>query len=193
MGGRRSTRWNGTVTRTETDPLLQLDIAQLKHGGALEPGAAIAYTWSSRGQVTGQLLSVMQTGRLVLTLYYRYRRWNQDAWTSVEDDIEVDTTPCNFGGSRPWLVCPKCRSRRGVLFCLDGYFRCRTCHNLAYSSTREDLLTRRVRRCRELQHQLQGRGYDHPIWEIPDRPQGMSRFRYETLVRRLVSEFVSLV
>jgi hypothetical protein len=193
VGNWRSTRWAGTATRTETDSLHRLDITSLRRGGGLEPGAVVAHTWSRRGQVTGRCLSVMHTDRPILTLSYRHRPWNHPAWNHVEEPIAIGTTSCHFGGTRPWLVCPRCQTRRGVLFCHEGYFRCRICHNLAYTSSREDSMRRRVRRCRELQHRLRGGGFDHSILQVPDRPIGMSRNRYETLVYRLMGELRGFV
>jgi hypothetical protein len=190
MGGFRSTRWRGTLTRAETDPLPRLDISDLRRWGALDPGAYATYSWFVPGQGTARIASIMHRDRSVLTLRYEYGAPFQDEWTAVADDIEIEYTHCHFGGSRPWFRCPRCCTRRGVLFRANGRFRCRVCHNLAYSSTLEDRHQRALRRCRKLQHQLHGSGYDHPIWELPDRRDGMSRFRYVQLAERLKNELM---
>lgn len=70
--------------------------------------------------------------------------------------IKLVWTNCNYGGQRPWFICPKCQSRVGKLYdrnhSLRGlslllnlytkeaktkFFRCRKCLNLAYESTRK--------------------------------------------------------
>lgn len=53
--------------------------------------------------------------------------------------VEIARTPCNFGGSRCWFICPmvNCSRRVGVLYCLRGVWACRVCHNLCYDSQNE--------------------------------------------------------
>ena len=52
----------------------------------------------------------------------------------LDDELPLTWTPCNFGGSRPWFVCPKCGTRAAVLSAFPR-FRCRDCHPLVYAST----------------------------------------------------------
>jgi len=61
--------------------------------------------------------------------------------------VEMDTTPCNFGGVRWWFRCPSqtaseegCNGRRcGKLYMPPGETRylCRECHDLTYRSCQE--------------------------------------------------------
>lgn len=55
-----------------------------------------------------------------------------------ETRIAITTTECNFGGERPWFLCPECGERVGKLYCppRGEHFRCRHCHDLAYESSR---------------------------------------------------------
>jgi len=51
--------------------------------------------------------------------------------------IEIEKTPCNFGGSRSWLKCPGCGQRVRKIYSPPSmtYFRCRkNCYNLFYKS-----------------------------------------------------------
>jgi hypothetical protein len=56
--------------------------------------------------------------------------------------IQVERTPCNFGGWRHWFVCPlsvsghSCGRRVTKLYLPPGgtYFGCRHCYNLTYES-----------------------------------------------------------
>lgn len=58
----------------------------------------------------------------------------------IEYDVELTTTPCNYGGKRFWFVCPaardgvECGRRVGVLYASGTYFACRKCCHLAYQS-----------------------------------------------------------
>ena len=48
-------------------------------------------------------------------------------------------TPCNFGGSPPWFVCPgeECGRRVAILYGpKSGQLLCRHCRNLTYESQR---------------------------------------------------------
>ncbi len=95
--------------------------------------------WSCDGEEVGQV-GVYYGGEVphIITLEYQVRRPEEDGDT-IRERVGLDRTRCPFGGSRPWLVCPGCGTRRAVLFCVGGLFRCRVCHDLAYRSTRESL------------------------------------------------------
>ncbi|HEV2127703.1 MAG TPA: hypothetical protein VGR22_03695 [Thermomicrobiales bacterium] len=77
-----------------------------------------------------------------LTLEYRTRGRGDAEWTPRTLRVWLEWTPCHFGGERVWFRCPGCLSRRAVHFSVGGVFRCRACHDLAYTSTREDAIER---------------------------------------------------
>jgi hypothetical protein len=61
--------------------------------------------------------------------------------------VELEVTPCRFGGLRRWFLCPgrasesNCGARCRVLYCppTEPMFACRGCHGLSYrSQTRRD-------------------------------------------------------
>jgi hypothetical protein len=142
MGGYGSTRWGWRSTRATTDEFPALDVRALARRGyfSIGPGetAKGVEIWTSRGSVVGQI-SVEYRGAdsQIVTLEYRVRRAAED-WRAIQERVGLDRTRCKFGGSRPWFVCPGCRIRRAVLFCVGGVFRCRVCHDLAYRSTRNE-------------------------------------------------------
>jgi hypothetical protein len=142
MGGFGSTRWGRQSTRATTEGLLALDVRVLGRRGYFTAGpgevAEGVEIWSSRGSEVGRI-SVEYRGAdpQIVTLEYRVRRPEED-WHTIQERVELNRTRCTFGGSRPWFVCPGCRMRRAVLFCVGGVFRCRVCHDLAYRSTREE-------------------------------------------------------
>jgi hypothetical protein len=68
----------------------------------------------------------------------------------VEGVASLQWTPCNFGGSRPWFVCPGegCARRVAILYGPPeaGQMFCRHCRDLRYASQREDRIARAKRR-----------------------------------------------
>jgi hypothetical protein len=130
MGGAGSTRWDQTITRRSTEGLLRLDIRALARQGALEPGTSRMVSWDESA-------SIMVTPLTKTVLALRYAVINGTGKRSPVDELMViDTSPCSFGGERAWVRCPGCGTRRAVLYALNGLFRCRLCHRLAYESTR---------------------------------------------------------
>jgi hypothetical protein len=100
--------------------------------------------------------------------------------------IELAWTACPLGGSRPWLVCPRCGRSAGVLYYADsmqGDLACRLCLELFYPSTRETPLHRLIRRAQALRRRL--RGPANLLEPIPGKPPRMHWSRYLRLRRRL--------
>jgi hypothetical protein len=98
--------------------------------------------------------------------------------------VEWTWTPCNFGGMRPWLVCPDCERRCAKLYWFArggdyrrGYaLRCRRCAGLTYlvQQVRPYL---RFRLAQErLRHRLGGTG--EPLEDFPAKPPRMHRRTY---------------
>ena len=58
--------------------------------------------------------------------------------------VKLISTNCNYGGKRWWFKCPlikdgiPCNRRVGVLYKQGDYFGCRHCHDLTYSSKKEN-------------------------------------------------------
>jgi hypothetical protein len=191
MGGYFSTRWGSERTRQHTDPLLFLNIAYLRKIGALEPGAWKLVSWTRRGEPAGDITTRMSKDGWSITLDYRIRTTGEDAWRPIREEIFLEHTPCNYGGERPWFSCPGCRKRRGVLYSVNGRFRCRQCHDLAYSSTREDTLDRSIRHADRLRKRI-GDTSRGPIYRWPkgDKPKGMHWETYARLREQLYSEIM---
>ncbi len=84
-------------------------------------------------------------------------------------------TPCNFGGSRPWFVCPGegCGRRVAILYG-PGRLLCRHCSDLAYASQREDRIARAKRRAEKARSRLPPSG---------TRPKGMHHATFLKLTR----------
>src|SRR6266404_5235967 len=60
--------------------------------------------------------------------------------------VELTWTPCNFGGMRPWYLCPQCGRRCGYLYRSESEYVCRICLGLGHRSQRESAFDRLMRR-----------------------------------------------
>ena len=173
MGGDGSGRWGGHRAKPDTDGLLTLDVRWLARQGYLAPNASGAYSvaWSRGDRPAGDILVRYDGDRPdELVLDYRTRRGEGAPWAPVRERVALDRTPCPYGGSRPWFLCPGCLDRRAVLYSVGGRFRCTACHDLAYSSTREGVAERHRRRADELRRRLGG---EPGSFSFPWKPKGM--------------------
>lgn len=90
------------------------------------------------------------------------------------EQITLVTTPCNFGGSRPWFLCPRYSPRVGVLFMRGGRFVCRRCAGVAYASQSEDATGRAWRRQGNIERRL---------WPHWTRPKAMHHRTHQRLLQ----------
>lgn len=193
MGGYGSGRWGRHRAKGTTDPLPRLDVHHLARLGLIVPGAvrSLAVAWSRGDEPAGDILVRYDDGRPhEVVLEYRVRKEDDEAWRPVRESVGLDRTPCPYGGKRPWFLCPRCLSRRAVLFGLGGRFRCRACHGLAYPSTREGTADRHRRRADELRRRLGGKPGD---LLVPRKPKGMHRRTYERLAADLRAREVAFL
>ncbi len=101
---------------------------------------------------------------------------------AVPKVIRIEWTRCNYGGSRPWLVCA-CGKRAVRLFRGLGGYYCRTCCNAIYESQRRSTKARTYLQAFRLRQRLDG---SRPLLDaIPQRPVGMKRRTYNRLCGRL--------
>lgn len=144
MGGRGSgNRWR-YGTRSTTDEYRRLDVRRWAREGMLRPGYRGGWQWSRGGESVASIQMRADTNRIVLT--YRHRRGDGD-WKDEEYPVFLARTPCTYGGTRPWFICPARGCGRRVAILYGGeIFACRHCHQLAYESTREDVSDRAARR-----------------------------------------------
>jgi hypothetical protein len=182
MGGAGSGQQGG---RPVVDDCRSLDVARLHRDGCLRPGWSGTIHWSRDGEVVASLGAWATEGRLTLT--YRYRR-NEEEWQDVEEPVPIASTPCHFGGSRPWFVCPgmvdgvSCGRRVAKLYGPGRYFLCRHCYGLAYQSQREQFHERAFRRANGIRMRLGGE--PGMLCPFPEKPNGMHSRTYEGLRER---------
>jgi hypothetical protein len=185
MGGFGSGRWGWHGAKTDTDGLLRLDVRFLARQGYLDPNTSGAYSvaWSRGDRPAGDILvryDATRPGELVLD--YRVRVGEGDPWEPVRETVPLDSSPCRYGGERPWFLCPRCLGRRAVLYGVGDRFRCRACHDLAYSSTREGADERNRRRADELRRRI---GCKRGPFSVPLKPKGMHWRTFERIVAEI--------
>ena len=99
----------------------------------------------------------------------------------VKEPVSLEWTPCNFGGERPWFVCPgdRCGRRVAILYGPGKYFLCRHCYDLRYESQREDKGHRALRRAQKIRQRLGGSA--NMTKPFPEKPKGMHHDTYMRL------------
>lgn len=103
----------------------------------------------------------------------------------MKESVPLTWTACNFGGMRPWFLCPgvvnnvACGRRVAVLYGLGKYFLCRHCYDLTYESQRESEMYRALRKAQAIREKLGGSA--NMTMPFPERPKGMHHKTYERL------------
>lgn len=167
MDGSSSGRHGGKRT---TNRMHQLDIRKINRAGALEVGL---YSRTANVEIHAD------TNRVSLN----YRCENQvGEWREYRYAVNLDWTPCNYGGKRPWWVCPDCGKRVAILYG-GRRFACRHCHDLTYKSTRTAPGSEHYARANKVRMRLGwGGGVASPMG---DRPKGMHWKTYLRLLTQL--------
>jgi hypothetical protein len=137
--GKRPTR------RAAVEDCLTLSVAALRRDGVLRPGWSGAWRWE-RGQRIE--IETEADGIRDSRLRISYTRTQDGQAQSVAQEVPVRWDPV-FRGLRPWLHCPRCRSRRAAVHlppCVP-WFGCTGCYGLTYRSVQEhDARVDRIRR-----------------------------------------------
>ena len=132
---------------------LRLDVNKLHRGGWLEPGRAYSWQWTWGNYDDKSTISIAALAGS-LRLSFRMKSSGED-WQSVEQYVEIDRTPCNYGGTRPWFLCPRCGRRVSVIYGAKAFY-CRACHCIAYQSQSETYEDRCFRRANKLRQRMGG-------------------------------------
>ena len=103
MGGFGSTRWNWISTKHTVESTRSLDINRLNRAGCLRPGYGGDCQWMRDGKPIASIQ--LRCDSDLLRLLYRRRQRRRD-WQDIEQSTSVIWTPCQFGGARPYFVCP---------------------------------------------------------------------------------------
>ena len=164
--GRGRTGWRPVGER-----MLRLDVRQLHQRDCLRPGLGFLWSWSWNGKPWASIS--ITTSIDSIRLMYGTKDGEQ-----VEEFVDLDRTPCNYGGTRTWFLCPRCGRRVGVLFA-GRRFWCRRCHGIAYAVENEDKLSRVLRRSNKLRERVQARaGTAYPVIF---KPKGMHQRTFDRI------------
>jgi hypothetical protein len=161
--------------RRKCEQKLSFDIRRLQRKGCLAPGQYFSWSWS-RGDEPAGSVSVTTSDQAV-TLNYSWTPYGQES-RNITCRLSLTRTPCHYGNTRPWFICPDCGRRCAVVYGLSrrGNFACRACQRLAYSSEAEAPMDRLWRK----QSRLEAR-----LIEDGDRPTRMHQRTFERLWERI--------
>lgn len=177
MGGSGSGRRNSS--KETTAAYLWLDVRWLHRKGFLIPGRIGIVQWSRRGEPFASINLSAEQDRVMLSYSHH---GDGEEQRNERYAIWIHQTRCNFGGTRPWFVCPArgCSRRVAVLFG-GPIFACRHCHQLAYESQREPGYLRALHKAQAIRMKLGGSGSMAELF--PTKPKGMHDRAYERLRR----------
>lgn len=152
MGGPGSGRHRDYDARKITDVFRRLDARRLAKAGVLNPGYCGGWQWPCNDGTAKSIRLWTEQDRV--TLAYRHRV-EDGKWQGEQYSVHIVHTPCNFGGSRAWFICPATGCGRRVAILFGGRaFACRHCHQLAYASSRESAGKRAARHAVKLRKRL---------------------------------------
>jgi hypothetical protein len=180
MGGEGSGTWYRFDKKTTTDECQSVDVRYLHREGLLKPGRWFSLRWSRAGRETGSIRCTVigneKAERVILT--YRHRSGPSGEWEDVWDPVALTWTACNFGGERPWFICPGagCGRRVAVLYGPGRYCLCRHCYDLVYESQREGGMYRAFHKAQAIRKRLGGSA--NMMKPFPEKPQGMHHDTY---------------
>ena len=181
MGGAGSGRWYRWNTRRVIEECRRLDVRRIHRKGMLaEIGGFFSWAWwdGQTGERTGSIN--FEVGQDYLNLTFRSRTGDGE-WEDTQQFVPLEWTPCNYGGHRPWFLCPSilCRRRVAILVAGGKRFLCRHCYRLPYASTLETRADRLLRKANKIRRRLGGEA--GMAYDFPDKPKGMHRITYERL------------
>ena len=184
MGGEGSGNWYSFNKQTTVEECRSLDVRRLhREEGLLRPGWLFSWSWSRSGRETASIGGLVEgedrAERVVLL--FRHRRGLGAEWEEVQQSVTLYWTACNFGGERPWFICPGagCGRRVALLYGPGRYFLCRHCYGLTYQSQRDNKMYRALHRAQDIRRRLGGSA--NMMEPFPEKPKGMHSSTYERL------------
>lgn len=192
MGGYGSGAGWRCGSKSTTDDYRSIDVRRWAREGVLRLGYWGSWQWTRNRDVVASIQMHTEVGRVILK--YRHRSEGRE-WKDVEYPVRVVKTLCNLGGSRAWFLCPAYGCGRRVAILYGGaMFACRHCHQLAYTSSREDFGGRMTRRADTIRARL---GWEPGILNgSGEKPKWMRRRTYLQLRSehdRLVSQSLQAI
>ena len=186
MGGIGSGRHWRFDSKETTDDYRYIDIRRWKREDLLRPGSTFYWQWANYNIRTTSIQIRVEKDSLFLI--YRHKDRSSKDWTNENYPVRLSWTDTNFGGQRPWFICPnKGCNRRITRLYGGGVFACRHCYQLVYESQRESPSDRAARRADRIREKL---GWYPGILDGKgDKPKGMHWSTY----KRLEEEYDALI
>jgi hypothetical protein len=159
--------WRGRAT---TSNYHQLDVRDWHRAGWLGRRSFFCHWWRV------EIVTLTRSDPELVSLYQR----SEQAEHSLPERVRLEWTRCNYGGSRPWSLCPTrgCGRRVAILY-VGSTLACRHCRHLAYDSQHDSGFRRLVRRGRAIRLKLGGSpSLADPF---PGKPDGMHWRTYRRL------------
>jgi hypothetical protein len=148
MGGLGSGRTGG---RTRIDSVRRIDIRRLHREGVLsQPHASVSWYLGGRRAGSVDIFPSIDEVRLS----YNVRCAGESNFCKTEEVVSITRTSCNYGGHRPWFLCPGCKCRVAILYLGRVRFLCRHCYDLIHDSVNEGRYDKMLRRSRMLRRKL---------------------------------------
>lgn len=171
MGGYGSGHRFGSKNLVENR--LYIDVRQLNQMGMLLSPKTYPLTWSNGSNIA------IKSKPDSIELFYSVSHGSQHE--DVDYTVPLSWTSCNYGGKRPWFICPGrgCNRRVASLYLMGKYFLCRHCHDLAYSSQRDGEEFRLLHKSRKICRRLGAKSVDD-LYTTP-KPKGMRWKTYDRL------------
>lgn len=108
MGGLGSGRRPRSDADGFVESHLRIDVRGWQREGLLEPNRRFSYCWSKKEAAADFTVNVEVRGDL-LVLTYEIRRPDRPRGAQLEpiqERVGLTFTSCNYGGQRPWFLCP---------------------------------------------------------------------------------------
>jgi hypothetical protein len=156
------------ATHVKAEHCKSIDVRRWHRLGLLQEGRAGTWQWTNS-----------ETGKPVASIGFRSDGGSVTLNYSIDgrplaQTLRLSQSACNYGGARPWFICPIRGERVAVLFLRAGRFACRHCQRISYASQSDDVCGRTWRKQAKAEAKL------GPNWR---RPKGM----HDTTRERLLS------
>lgn len=119
-------------SKEKVDDWMTLDAGLLKpkSRGGLPKSATVE--WHNNGRLIDKIH--IQKNAHFIQLRFDELVVTGGSWRPTNQQIDVESTSCHYGGNRSWFKCPTCAQRVGLIARKQRLFACRKCHDLVYRS-----------------------------------------------------------
>lgn len=175
--------------KDNTNDYKSIDISLFQRAGRLKAGNEgyyHTYWTNSRTRKQAGSMTTYTTTDYIRLIYTTTHNWTGEK-KDHDYNVEIDWTPCNYGGQRAWFVCPECGEKARKLYMKNSLFYCRKCNNLNYYSQQISKTDQLMDGIREKIYRVQKRlkAERNPLSHWEPRPKGMHFVTYQRLLQEL--------